>query len=38
MTKRCVLYNFHFLNDNWCAGQVKNIGVIEGNISVLANE
>ena len=30
-TKRQVFYSFHFDGDHWRAGQVRNIGVIEGN-------
>ena len=34
MTKRQVFYSFHFKNDSWRAGQVRNIGVVEGNTPV----
>ena len=27
---RKVFYSFHFDNDNWRAGQVRNIGAVEG--------
>lgn len=36
--KRQVFYSFHFKNDAWRAGQVRNIGVIEGNKPVSENE
>lgn len=38
MAKRQVFYSFHFANDSWRAGQVKNIGVVEGNTPVSSNE
>ena len=38
MTKRQVFYSFHFKNDSWRAGQVRNIGVVEGNTPVSSNE
>ena len=38
MAKRQVFYSFHFANDSWRAGQVRNIGVIEGNTPVSSNE
>ena len=31
MTTRRVFYSFHYEQDNWRAGQVRNIGAIEGN-------
>ncbi len=31
---RKVFYSFHFKNDHWRTGQVRNIGVIEGNAEV----
>ena len=37
MTKRQVFYSFHFKNDSWRAGQVRNIGVVEGNTPVSSN-
>lgn len=36
--KRQVFYSFHFENDAWRAGQVRNIGVVEGNKPVSENE
>lgn len=36
--KRQVFYSFHFKNDAWRAGQVRNIGVVEGNKPVSENE
>ncbi|NKI97534.1 TIR domain-containing protein [Rhizobacter sp. SG703] len=36
--KRRVFYSFHFLNDVWRAGQVRNIGAVEGNAPVSHNE
>lgn len=36
--KRKVFYSFHFKNDAWRAGQVRNIGVVEGNKPVSENE
>ena len=38
MAKRQVFYSFHFNNDSWRAGQVRNIGVVEGNTPVSSNE
>ena len=38
MAKRQVFYSFHFANDSWRAGQVKNMGVVEGNPPVSSNE
>lgn len=38
MAKRQVFYSFHFVNDSWRAGQVKNMGVVEGNTPVSSNE
>ena len=38
MTKRQVFYSFHFKNDSWRAGQVRNIGVVEGNMPVSSND
>ena len=38
MTKRQVFYSFHFNNDSWRAGQVRNMGVVEGNPPVSSNE
>ena len=36
--KRQVFYSFHFSNDFWRTQQVRNIGIIEGNKPVSANE
>ena len=30
--KRKVFYSFHFDNDNWRAGQVRNMGVVKTNL------
>ena len=38
MAKRQVFYSFHFKNDCWRAGQVRNIGVVEGNEPVSEND
>ena len=35
---RKVFYSFHFDNDNWRAGQVRNMGVIEGNQPISGNK
>lgn len=35
--KRRVFYSFHFANDFWRTGQVRSIGVIEGNTPVSVN-
>ncbi|MBL7186061.1 MAG: TIR domain-containing protein [Phycisphaerae bacterium] len=37
MAKRQVFYSFHFDNDCWRTNQVRNIGAIEGNKPVSAN-
>ncbi len=34
---RKVFYSFHFDNDNWRAGQVRNIGSVEGDKPVIGN-
>lgn len=34
---RKVFYSFHFDNDNWRAGQVRNIGTVEGEKPVSGN-
>lgn len=34
---RKVFYSFHFDNDNWRAGQIRNIGTIEGDKRVNGN-
>jgi len=36
--KRRVFYSFHYTPDNWRAGQVRNIGVIEGNRPATDND
>jgi hypothetical protein len=36
--KRRIFYSFHFNNDAWRAGQVRNIGVVEGNEPVSPND
>ncbi len=36
--KRQVFYSFHFKNDCWRTGQVRNIGNIEGNKTVSEND
>lgn len=33
-----VFYSFHFKNDAWRAGQVRNIGVVDGNAPVSSND
>lgn len=35
---RKVFYSFHFDNDNWRAGQIRNIGCIEGDKPVNGNK
>ena len=35
---RKVFYSFHFDNDNWRAGQVRNMGVVEGNQPISGNK
>jgi hypothetical protein len=35
---RRVFYSFHYKPDNWRAGQVRNAGVVEGNIPVSDND
>lgn len=37
MTRK-VFYSFHFDNDNWRAGQVRNIGAVEGDKPVNGNK
>ena len=37
MTRK-VFYSFHFDNDNWRAGQVRNIGTVEGDKPVNGNK
>ena len=36
--KRNVFYSFHYANDSWRAGQVRNIGVVEGNEPLTSNK
>ena len=36
--KRQIFYSFHFKNDCWRSGQVRNIGTIEGNKPVSEND
>lgn len=36
--KRRVFYSFHYAPDNWRAGQVRNIGVVEGNRPATDND
>jgi hypothetical protein len=38
MAKRKSFYSFHFDADNWRAGQVRNIGAVEGNTPVSDND
>ena len=38
MVKRRTFFSFHYRPDNWRAGQVRNIGAIEGNESVSDND
>jgi len=35
---RKVFYSFHFDNDNWRAGQIRNIGAVEGDKPVNGNK
>ena len=35
---RRVFYSFHYKPDNWRASQVRNIGVVEGNVPVSDND
>lgn len=35
---RKVFYSFHFDNDNWRAGQIRNIGAVEGDRPVNGNK
>lgn len=37
MTRRA-FYSFEYLKDNWRASQVRQMGVIEGNINAISNE
>ena len=36
--KRRIFYSFHYKLDNWRAGQIRNIGVIEGNEPATDND
>lgn len=38
MAKRQVFFSFHFDNDAWRAGQVRNMGMVDGNNPVSSNE
>ena len=38
MVKRRTFFSFHYKPDNWRAGQVRNIGAIEGNEPVSDNQ
>ena len=38
MAKHQFFYSFHFANDAWRAGQVRNMGVLEGNSPVSSNK
>ena len=38
MTKRRTFFSFHYEADNWRAGQVRNMGVVEGNEPVSDND
>lgn len=38
MAKRQVFYSFHYKKDSWRAAQIKNMGMVEGNTPVSANE
>jgi hypothetical protein len=35
---RRVFYSFHYVPDNWRASQVRNIGVVEGNVPASDND
>lgn len=37
MARKC-FYSFHYVPDNWRAGQVRNMGVLEGNQPVSDND
>ena len=37
MAKRRTFFSFHYKPDNWRAGQVRNMGIVEGNASVSDN-
>ena len=36
--KRKVFYSFHYAKDSWRAGQVRNIGVVEGDEPLTSNK
>lgn len=38
MAKRKTFFSFHFKNDVWRAGQVRNMGIVEGNTPVSDND
>lgn len=38
MVKRRTFFSFHYRPDNWRAGQVRNMGVVEGNEPVSDND
>lgn len=38
MVKRRTFFSFHYKPDNWRAGQVRNMGVVEGNEPVSDND
>ena len=38
MTKRQVFFSFHYLNDNWRAAQVKNMGIVDNSSTWSAND
>ena len=38
MTTRRVFFSFHYAQDNWRAGQVRNMGLVEGNAPVSDND
>lgn len=37
-SKRQVFYSFHYKEDSWCASQVRNMGVVEGNRPATDND
>lgn len=38
MVKRRVFFSFHYKADGWRAGQVRNMGMVEGNAAVSDND
>ncbi len=36
--RRRIFFSFHYRRDNWRAGQVRNVGVVEGNAPVSDND